>query len=226
MNFFELNLTPDQHRRLLGVPSPWKTIKPNFSVGDHVIAIRSNALKSGELIPLTLETFTPRFGLVPESFTSVAGADHERYHNIRLERITYLRNVMPLYATHKCLIPATAFYRVILEGGLAKAYKFSKPGAEPFFLAGLWTINRRPQIQVTSCAVITRLLTENTWAKFGARAPVALEYESACDWLRLRPTTRGPLKIKAALVEQAFEIQALEKLPFSVDASDIDTPKS
>ncbi len=226
MNIFEMNLSTSQLTDWLGIPVPTLSLKKYFMIDNQVITVKSSATKPDQLIPLHLNSFRSRFGLVPESFTSIVGADHEGYHNIRHERMTYIRNVSQLLMEYRCVIPATAYFAVILQNAKARAYKFSLINNEPFLMAGLWTTNRRPQIQITSCGVVTQEVTEPGWRDITNRVPLTFDFTGGCEWLRYKKRGKGIWKIKNALTEQHFKVEVLESMPFSIDASQLEKPKA
>jgi putative SOS response-associated peptidase YedK len=226
MNIFEMNLSASQLSDWLGIKVSTVPFKKYFTIDDQIISVKSLAIKPDQLIPLHLNSFRTRFGLVPESFTSIAGADHEGYHNIRHERMTYIRNVSQLLMHYRCLIPATAYFTVILQGAKARAYKITNKNQQPFLMAGLWTTNKRPQIQLTSSGIITQAVIDPSWKEFADRIPVTLDFAGGCEWLRLKKRGKGIWKIPNALNENHFRAELLETMPFSIDASQLEQPRA
>jgi putative SOS response-associated peptidase YedK len=229
MKLFELNAPAAALEAFLGVrPSPSLRFERAPIPGESVLALRSRATEPGMLPLLTLEPFTARFGLVPEACESYRSADSENYHSLRLERLTYARNLAPLLIGGRCLVPATAFYRVDADhdAGQLEFWRFALPDNKPFFMAGLWTTNSKPWLRGTSLGVVSRTVeAHSSWSGLLERAPLILGEEGAEDWLKvITRQPRKPWQPIDLLPESLFTVSRPDALPRSLSASDVALP--
>jgi len=132
-----------------------------------------------------------RWGLIPHWATD-ASIGH-RMINARAETLASRAAFRAALERRRCLIPADGFYEWQREGRARRApfYVRGRDG-EPFAMAGLWDVWRRPDGEaVASCAIITTAANEAV-AEIHDRMPVILAPEAYDPWL-----TRAPLHLDA-----------------------------
>ena len=84
-----------------------------------------------------------RWGLVP----SWADDESTSFINARAETLSDKRSFREPFEQRRCLVPADGFYEWVDERGGKQPYRVSRPGDEPFAMAGLWERWQPPQKQ-------------------------------------------------------------------------------
>lgn len=124
-----------------------------------------------------------RWGLIP---SWASGATSTNF-NARSETVTVTPSFRDLIETHRCLIPADAFYEWKKVGTIKQPFAFEVVGAnhsdkELFAFAGLWDEWKGPNGLVRSCTILT---TEpnSLVAELHDRMPVIVERQDYGRWL-------------------------------------------
>jgi len=98
-----------------------------------------------------------------------------------------------------CLIPANGFYE--WRKSDKQPFFFHLKENEPFAFAGLWTTEKKDDLEIKTCAILT--CTPNSLVeKVHNRMPVMLERHTAQEWLKAQTPTDYATFLKPYPAEQ------------------------
>ena len=158
----------------------------NVAPADDVLAVTTDREGNprGELL---------RWGLVPS--WSEGPGDRLKLINARVETVTERPAFRQAFERFRCLIIADGFYEwQALGAGSAQAgrlrsakptkqaYHITRANREPFAFAGLWSLWRRDESVIRSCAIITTAANPAV-APLHDRMPVILDPSAEAAWL-------------------------------------------
>jgi putative SOS response-associated peptidase YedK len=143
-----------------------------------------------------------------------------RMINARAETLTELHSFKSLVNGCRCIIPADGFYEWRKEGKRKVSMWVHLKSREPFGLAGLWDVWRKPDgKRVESFTIITTELVQ----PIHNRMPVILRQEDEELWL---DASRTPFaKAKSLLKPYPQELMDAHDVPPVVNSAKYDGPE-
>jgi putative SOS response-associated peptidase YedK len=206
-------------RYTLATPDPAQ-LRDRFPIGEAVeVRRRFNIAPADDVLAVTTDRDgNPRgellrWGLVP-SWSGDPG-DRLKMINARVETVTERPAFRLAFERFRCLIIADGFYewRAVesapvragrLRSGrpVKQAFHISRADGEPFAFAGLWSLWRREDTVIRSCAIVTTAANPAV-APLHDRMPVILDPAAEGAWL-------DPCMPRAGLVELLGPLAAAE----------------
>jgi putative SOS response-associated peptidase YedK len=195
-------------RYTLATPDPAQ-LRDRFPIGEAVdVQRRFNVAPADDVLAVTTDRDgNPRgellrWGLVP-SWSGGPG-DRLKMINARVETVTDRPAFRRAFERFRCLIIADGFYewralesasgearRLRSAKPIKQAFHITRADREPFAFAGLWSLWRREDAVIRSCAIITTAANPAI-APLHDRMPVILDPDAEGAWLD-RGTPRGQL---------------------------------
>ena len=126
-----------------------------------------------------LELF--QWGLVPWWAKDISIGN--RMINARAESLAEKSSFKSLLKNRRCLVLADGFYEWRKEGKGKVPMLFKLKSGEPFVLAGLWDVWRKPDGQMLRTFTIVTTEPNEMLASIHNRMPVMLSDSNALDWL-------------------------------------------
>lgn len=141
-----------------------------------------------QMIPVVRKLHQPldflRWGLIP-SWEKVSGDDRlpQGYFNARIESVAIKPAFKRIFATQRCIIPASGYYEWRMVGRQKQPYYISFRDRTLLGLAGIWSTWRDSAgYEHMTCAILTQEAPENL-KMLHERAPVILEENAYSAWL-------------------------------------------
>ncbi len=174
-------------RYTLTAPDPAR-IRGRFPVGEGVeVRSRFNVAPADDVLAVTTDRDGRprgellRWGLVPP--WSKPGEATLKMINARAETLEERPAYREPFRRFRCLVVADGFYEWQRhEGRPAQPFHITRPDAEPFAFAGLWSVCHQGEETIRSCSIITTQ-ARGSVADLHDRMPAILPAEAEEEWL-------------------------------------------
>jgi len=161
------------------------------------------------------------WGLIPNCAADPSIAN--RMINARAETLTELASFKPRLDRHHCIIPADGFYERRKEGKRKVSMWVHLKTKEPFGLAGLWDVWRKPDGKKVENFTIITTEPNELLKPIHNRTPVILSPDDEEQWL---DASRTPFsKAKSLLQPYPEELMDAHDVSTIVNSAKYDGPE-